>query len=62
MLAPDSPPGVTILPESVDTLARGIVMDAKNIREWLDQPEVQAKYQKWLAERNARKAESSDHT
>lgn len=57
-MPPDS--NVTITPEACETLARGIVMEAKSIREWLDQPETQARYQKWLAERNARKAKSSD--
>lgn len=48
----------TILAESVDELARGIVFSAKEIRAWLDQPETQAKYQKWLAERRQRRADA----
>lgn len=49
-------PEATILPESVDELARGVVLSAKSIRAWLDQPETQARYQKWLAERRQRDA------
>ncbi len=48
----------TILAESVDELARGIVFSAEEIRAWLDQPETQAKYQKWLAERRQRRADA----
>lgn len=48
----------TILPESVEEMARGIVMNAKSIRSWLDQPEVKARYEKWLAERRQRGTEA----
>ena len=51
-------PQFTILPESVEEMARGIVMEAKSIRSWLDQPEVKARFEKWLAERRQHGAEA----
>lgn len=58
MTTPATHPKATILPESVDELARGIVFSAKSIRSWLDQPETKAKYQQWLAERRQRGTET----
>ena len=41
----------------ISALARGVVLQKDEIRKWFERPEVRADYEKWLAERNRRKAE-----
>lgn len=48
--------GVTLTENQVYILARGIAMRARSIHDWLQQPEVAARYAAWKRQRDEKAA------
>lgn len=52
--------GITMTEHQVHILARGIVMRARSIHDWLQQPEVAARYAAWKRQRDEKAAAAAE--